>query len=306
MRKCNQIIVAGGAIISCYPGLLLADTCTTLPKCPDLGFSVAKSDLATKCAEKTYLKCPFGDYYFCSDVDDGCPEFVTVNPATEVCTKYCPKNSSKCLTKKTITCQEAVSKVNGRLVRDGNSICGTQTRNIYLLGKAHSNCGSGGSTAKFVGASVHPASDLAPCKNEMQAEPMFEANYIYVEGAAGFYVKTKINTIHFISSYSGAITFAKDTEVRNIEGQANSAWTGNYSITTAGTNGETINVKIGASCSGCSSSSGWYPPTCNFNISGHNAKVTYQPRTSSGSGSCEVKFNCSVLGSNGKCEQGWW
>ncbi len=303
MRKCNQIIVAGGAIISCYPGLLLADTCTTLPKCPDLGFSVAKSDLATKCAEKTYLKCPFGDYYFCSDVDDGCPEFVTVNPATEVCTKYCPKNSSKCLTKRTISCSEAVSKANGRLVQDNYSICGTQTRNIYLLGKANSNC-SGSVTAEYTHVSVYPASNLPPCKNEMKGEAYLEGSYIRIKDYASFYVKTKFNSVNFSgNNSSGTITLGEDAEIRNIEGYANTVYTGNYNISVYNSD-KPITVKLGASC-GCSSSSGWYPPTCNVNINGDNATVKYnQSHPSGGLASCKVNFTCNIY--DGKCEEGWW
>lgn len=300
MRKCNQIIVAGGAIISCYPGLLLADTCTTLPKCPDLGFSVAKSDLATKCAEKTYLKCPFGDYYFCSDVDDGCPEFVTVNPATEVCTKLCPKNSSKCLEKRNITCQEAVSKANGRLIQDGASVCGTQTRTLYLLGKANSKCSSGG--VKFIGTSINSAADLAPCEKEMKGEAFYEASSINIEHSVFINVKAKIGTANFYSSnYSGSITLGEDAEINYINGYADNTWHREIVVSAYGhgSDSQKQSLKLGFMC-GCSDSgSSFYKPKCNFTINGDYADVIY-----STSGECETEVQCNVY--EGSCKEGWW
>lgn len=53
-----------------------AETCGTLPNCPAIGFNIAAANLNTTCKNKTYLKCPFGDYYFCSTVNT-CQDYVS-------------------------------------------------------------------------------------------------------------------------------------------------------------------------------------------------------------------------------------
>ncbi len=194
MKKYQKIIMAGGAVMTCYPFLLNAQTCTTLPNCPDIGFTVAKANLTTACKDVTYLKCPFGDYYFCSSVDDGCPDFVTVNPSLEKCTKLCPKNSSKCLEKRAITCQEAVTDRGGILRTPSQGINGTQTKPIYLTGHV-----KGGkdylNRVEMIGASVYSADTLAPCKSEMQGEAFLEVGQMSVKNYVSINVKSQINNI---------------------------------------------------------------------------------------------------------------
>lgn len=66
MNNIKKTILAGGMALCIYPSLLLAETCGTTPSCPSLGFTVPASGLSTACKDMTSLKCPFGDYYFCS------------------------------------------------------------------------------------------------------------------------------------------------------------------------------------------------------------------------------------------------
>ncbi len=301
MKKHYKIIIAGGVVMACYPLLLQAETCGSLPNCPNLGFTVPQSDLSTTCKDKTYLKCPFGDYYFCSAVDDGCPTFVTVDPSTEVCTQYCPKNSSKCLTKRTISCSEAVSKANGTLVTPtSGGVCGTITRNLYLTGPVKGNCTY--QTPEYIQMSVYSADTLAPCRSEMKGEASLEMSSLRIKNSATFNVKTKINYIYF-SNYEGSITFGADADIRNIEGYAQTSWIRTISIYVHGDYGKPTQAKIGLSCGGdCSSSSSWYPPTCNFQINGHYSQVTYgNTYYSGGGGGCQAEVSCSGYSGDFTC-----
>lgn len=305
MKKYQKIIMAGGAVMTCYPFLLNAQTCTTLPNCPDIGFTVAKANLTTACKDVTYLKCPFGDYYFCSSVDDGCPDFVTVNPSLEKCTKLCPKNSSKCLEKRAITCQEAVADRGGILRTPSQGINGTQTKPIYLTGHV-----KGGkdylNRVEMIGASVYSADTLAPCKSEMQGEAFLEVGQMSVKNYVSINVKSQINNISFNNSgygYSGSISFGADTEVRNIELRCNRNFESNYNISFyPQQNQDMINATVGFYCSGdCSNDSYWNKTTCKASIDGYNANVKY-----SYYGDCETEVTCNEYEENFTCTQGYY
>ena len=49
------------------PQISYAMTCEEAPDCTALGFKVAGSEVNNICKNKTRMKCPFGDYYFCSE-----------------------------------------------------------------------------------------------------------------------------------------------------------------------------------------------------------------------------------------------
>ena len=68
MKNYKYILAAGTAIL--LPVSVAADTCGTLPSCASIGFTTPSSSLSSKCKDKTYLKCPFGDYYFCSEAKE--------------------------------------------------------------------------------------------------------------------------------------------------------------------------------------------------------------------------------------------
>ena len=49
------------------PQISYAMTCEEAPDCTALGFKVAGSEVKSKCNGLSRMKCPFGDYYFCSE-----------------------------------------------------------------------------------------------------------------------------------------------------------------------------------------------------------------------------------------------
>lgn len=302
MNKYTKIILAGGTVISCYPVLLWADTCTSLPSCTDLGFSVPKANLTSVCSNKTYLKCPFGDFYFCSSVDDGCPEYVTVNSSLEVCTKLCPNNSSKCLEKRAITCSEAVRNANGVLIKPSSpgSICGTKTQTLYLTGPIKATCGS--TSPEFIGVRVLPASQLPPCQAEMEGEASLEiTSSATIKNTASFYVPTKISYLSF-DNYQGSVIFHSDAEVRSIQGYAQSSYIRNINITAASPDyNNSPNVKLGLSCS-CSAGTGYNKPKCNFTVQSIYSNVNYYYH----SGECQPEIECTIPTGTGTCEYKSW
>ena len=303
MNKYTKIILAGGTVISCYPVLLWADTCTSLPSCTDLGFSVPKANLTSVCSNKTYLKCPFGDFYFCSTVDDGCPDYVTVNSALEVCTKWCPNNSSKCLEKRAITCSEAVSNANGVLIKPSSpgSICGTKTKNLYLTGPIKATC-SGTAKTEFIQISVFPASKLPPCQAEMEGEASLEiTSSATIKNTAQFYVPTKLSYLSF-DNYQGSVTFTSDAEVRSIQGYAQSSYTRHINIAASSPDqNNPSNVKLGLYCSCMNTGSGYNKPKCNFIIHSIYSNVNYYY-----SGECQPDIACDIPIGNGTCEYKYW
>lgn len=301
MNKYTKIILAGGTVISCYPVLLWADTCTSLPSCTDLGFSVPKANLTSVCSNKTYLKCPFGDFYFCSSVDDGCPDYVTVNSSLEVCTKLCPNNSSKCLEKRPITCSEAVRNANGVLIKPSSpgSICGTKTQTLYLTGPIKTNCGS--TSPEFIGVRVLPASQLPPCQAEMEGEASLElTRSATIKNSASFYVPTKINVLYF-DNYQGSVSFHSDAEVRSIQGYAQTSYMRSINITAASPDyNNSPNVKLGLSCS-CFAAPGYSKPKCNFHIMSLYSNVSYYY-----GGECQSEIECTIPTGTGTCEYEYW
>lgn len=302
MNKYTKIILAGGAVISCYPVLLWADTCTSLPSCTDLGFSVPKANLTSVCSNKTYLKCPFGDFYFCSSVDDGCPDYVTVNSSLEVCTKLCPNNSSKCLEKRAITCSEAVRNANGVLITPSipGNICGTKTKNLYLTGPIKTNCGS--TSPEFIQVSVFPASQLPPCQAEMEGEASLElTRSATIKNSAAFYVPTKINFLNFYNN-QGSVTFYSDAEVRSIQGYAQSSYSRNINIMAASPDhNNSSNVKLGLYCSCMDTGSGYNKPKCNFTVHSIYSNVNYYY-----GGECQSEIECTIPTGTGTCEYEYW
>lgn len=290
MINFNKTVLASTIIAGFYPSILLAETCGSTPSCPSLGFTVAKSNLATECKDKTSLKCPFSDYYFCSQVDDGCPTFVEVDYSTEVCQTLCPKNSSKCLQKRTVSCSEAIRNVGGKLLTPSDGFCGTRTETYYLTGPITSNCSS-----TLVGTSVHSAQNFASCKSEMKGTPSLILSDVTIDNYASFNVPVTINNMSFRND-QGGVSFGANVDVKKINGYAQSGWIKDINIAVVGSapSGSVVaTAKFGLACGCMDSSSSYSKPTCEFAIDGINADITYY-RTSPdmGRNSCLSNIKC--------------
>lgn len=57
------------ATVSCvvFPIAATAMTCDVTPDCTALGFKIPAAEAGVTCKNKTRMKCPFGDFYFCSE-----------------------------------------------------------------------------------------------------------------------------------------------------------------------------------------------------------------------------------------------
>lgn len=126
MSNFKKTILFGGAALCLYPSLLWAETCGTTPSCSSLGFTVPAASLSTSCKDKSYLKCPFGDYYFCS-----------VSTASTTCSVA---NCAKCKDGSTTICETCEDGYYGYpLSKDGNHTF-TSCKKLITVTCAVLNC----------------------------------------------------------------------------------------------------------------------------------------------------------------------
>lgn len=258
---------------------MLPSIASAQPSCGSLGFTKRAPDCA---GSQDILKCPTDlSAVFCVGSVDQCPSISVGN--YEKCTKYCESDKNVCIEKREMTCDEYISKMNGRKIADGDSIGGTQTRNLYLMGKAQGSSGWGYQN-KFVQISINDASEIPACKAEGAKEAEFETNNITLEGGITFNVKSKINYVYFNpqgSSNNWSATFTKDSDIK-VSFYANKTWATslnlNFYSNSYDQNKKTKN-KVNIHCEGSDMGSGngwqWDKPECNVNIMTHQAEVAY-------------------------------
>lgn len=150
MNNFKKTILLGGAALCLYPAALFAETCGTTPSCSSLGFTVPAASLSTSCKDKSYLKCPFGDYYFCS--------------ASTACTVA---NCAKCAdgsTTKCETCEDGYHILNSYLANGGGSVTEC-IPNLQVCTAANcKTCESGSTTKCAVCDTGYALSALGTCQ----------------------------------------------------------------------------------------------------------------------------------------------
>ena len=67
MKDYRKYVLWYGVGCLILPQISYAMTCEEAPDCTALGFKVAGSEVKSKCNGLSRMKCPFGDYYFCSE-----------------------------------------------------------------------------------------------------------------------------------------------------------------------------------------------------------------------------------------------
>lgn len=172
MLNYKYLLLAGGLSLALIPENGRADTCSTLPNCTDIGFVVSAGSLSSKCSGKTYLKCPFGEYYFCSE--------------TQAATK---------------TCQEAISGLTG-------SIYYNKITASYLTNASSSNTVYFDTDETFTSslitlkdkARINGASFYAPYCNKT---PTLELSTLSVQNIEMNYMNLKVAQLNLQGVYAG-------------------------------------------------------------------------------------------------------
>ena len=67
MKDYRKYVLWYGVGCLILPQISYAMTCEEAPDCTALGFKVAGSEVKSKCNGLSRMKCPFGDFYFCSE-----------------------------------------------------------------------------------------------------------------------------------------------------------------------------------------------------------------------------------------------
>lgn len=295
MLNYKYMLLAGGLSLAVIPGDAAADTCSTLPNCSDIGFTYT----AAQCGTLKKLKCPFGDAYFCSG--NNCN---SVSVGTfEVCTKYCEDDRNVCVEKRDATCSEYISKVNGTKVSDGQTLSGTITKDLYLMGTAK-NSTSWGSSLKLTKVRVYDAADIPACKAEMGGKTGFlDVSSLTIDTYAYFDVKTNIDYISFYpNGNSWSASFSKETNI-GVNFSANRTWATSLQLSFSGAyNYETgdytkTDNKVRITCDAYDGDN-WNPSQCNVNINVDNANVSVCKEVV-GEGVGEVNLECNGYNDDG-------
>lgn len=235
MKKINKTLLAGELALCLTPSLLLAETCGTLPQCSSLGFTVSKADLGTKCKNVSSLKCPFDDYYFCSEQRITCAAGSYLPEGTTVCKNCtgdtysaegatsctaCPSgkvaNSTHTACENPLTCEQRVAKAGGKLVTESNyqSISGLITTDLYLA-----DTFSFRKDITLANADIYEAyASFSECRNDPN---MYENVAFYMDGTlqvqngsrfVDIYPYTQIETLK-----SGGIEFHNSVDISKFE-----------------------------------------------------------------------------------------
>ena len=248
--------------------------CVATPSCPSLGFSVDKSSLSYHCPKKTYIKCPFGDYYFCSQA--------------------------------VYTCSEKIESMrNGIQIANGNSFTSSylNNRSAYLMTSINSDRSS---LLIDNYTEISSAAEFSECKNEVTS-PISVKLYA-VSGKVGanltFNVPLTTNTITIGSSgtfhnlTTSQLTYSTNNTTifvgTNDSGGVNkinsivigdslngSTTNCTVNLTLKGNNSLEVNqIRVGGKCQSNS--------VVNLRLDSNNSKFIYQ-------GSTYTQSNCSNL-----------
>ena len=142
---------------------------------------------------------------------DPCEGYVTVDDDTEVCTSYCSTDSSKCMTKRAITCSEAIAKQGGVALPDGRI---SDYASHYLTKDT-----TLGNISDLAGSRFYEASVLPACAKDSSVtqHPTLEINTINGISQATFEVDTKIRTMYVERGDSPDIIVSRNFQVMTMD-----------------------------------------------------------------------------------------
>lgn len=190
---------------------------------------------------------------------DPCTNEVTVN-AYEICTKYCPTDETKCIAKRSMTCDEAIASKGTLLLTTPTDLSvfnGNTTFYLKYNVTISSDIDSIGSSGFYA------ADSLTPCKNNVPPRPKLKfSGNIKKSTDAYFAVDTTINQLTV--KQNTRITTNKVLDIRQVYFTSPS-----YTLSVGGDLSSTIN--LGLNCF-----NGAYGNTCKtyINTGGYGSGYT--------------------------------
>lgn len=186
---------------------------------------------------------------------DPCAGYVTVNSSTEICTSYCSSDSSKCMVKRAMTCDEAITKMGGTKLSLG--VYKTMANTTYYL---TGDISFGSSVTSLNQVIFREASELPACANDSSVTKHPKLSFTSISGIKGvntFNVATDISDMTVPQSESLTIVASRDLRIRDLRKTASSIW--NQSVTFTlydNADFQPYDVKVGLHCEGISDYSG--------------------------------------------------
>ncbi len=182
--------------------------CSPMPDCTSLGYIMSEED----CTEDSIkVACPTNTSKFFCKAAPVCPAVVVGEYDT--CTKYCETDSSVCIEKAAISCEEFVEKNNGILVAQSLPPLGTMENyayviknDLYLLGEVKDWTTQYERGFVFDNINIYDAGEAyAECKELMQSP---DGASLYVTGdnfrianSVSFHVPADVKITHDESMY---------------------------------------------------------------------------------------------------------
>lgn len=145
---------------------------------------------------------------------DPCEGYVTVDANTEICTSYCSADSSKCMVKRAMTCDEAITKMGGTKLTSGSY--STLANAKYYLTKdiSFTSTISSISSVQFYEASVLPA---CAKDSSVTKRPKLSFNTINSITYVTFEVDTQIQNLYVQRSKHPTISISRNFKMSTMD-----------------------------------------------------------------------------------------
>lgn len=206
---------------------------------------------------------------------DPCTGYVTVNSDTEVCTSYCSTDSSKCMVKRALTCDEAISNRGGTKLTSGGY--STLANANYYLTKdvSFTNTVSSISSVHF-----YEAASLPACAKDSSITKRPKLTFKTVNKIAytTFEVDTDIEYLRVAAADSVTIVLSRNFRAQ-LNKYTNSSW--NQSVTFIlydNADKQSYDVSVGLTCEGNDSGDSYIDQCTTMfdsNVYSSNVNVTW-------------------------------
>lgn len=145
---------------------------------------------------------------------DPCEGYVTVDANTEICTSYCSTDSSKCMIKRAITCDEAITKAGGTKLTSGSYTNLANTKYFLTKDISFTSTVSSISSVQF-----YEASSLPACAKDSSVtkHPKLSFNTISNITYATFEVDTSIRTLYVQRSKHPSIGISRNFKMSTMD-----------------------------------------------------------------------------------------
>lgn len=239
--------------------------------------------------------------------EDPCEGYVTFDSSIEKCTSYCSADSSKCMTKKYITCDEAISAAGGTKLSSSTTSTTSISNMKYYLTTNVTFTGTINNASPFY---IYSAASLPPCKRELglsieDTSVTFKSLSYYNSYAtriANFYLPT---TIEYLNVYMGSINFNFfDTSDVYVSLTPQTNYNPDLSFYYGTMSGSTLDSKLSVYCSDDNYDyeyNGYNYNQCNIEVEVNNQYLNYCISTYN----AEENFTCIDDVGSGGCSEDW-